>query len=47
MSKRVHGSIRNKITAPELITERAKCNFDKDQMIDAFWNNDRKSFNQI
>ena len=47
MSKRVHGSIKNKVTAPELIAERAKCNFNKDEMIDVFWNDDRKAYHQI
>ena len=47
MSKRIHGSIKNKITAPELLAERAKCNFDKDEMIDIFWNNDRHTYERI
>ena len=33
MSKsRVHGSIKNKIVATELLEERAKCNFDQKAM---------------
>ena len=32
MSKRVQGSIKNKVTATELVEERARCNFDKEEL---------------
>ena len=35
--KRTAGSIKNKVTATELLEERAKCNFDKSQMIEQFY----------
>lgn len=44
MSKRINGSVKNKITAPEILAERAKCNFDKEEMIKIFWGNDKKAY---
>ena len=31
-SKRVHGSMKNKIVATELLEERANCNFDQKEL---------------
>ena len=36
-TKKVGGSIRNKITATELLDERNNCDFDKGVMAKIFW----------
>ena len=38
--KHVGGSIKNKITAPELLEERARCDFDQEELAVAFMGRD-------
>ena len=37
MSEIVEGSIKNKITATELVNERANCDFDQEELARTFW----------
>lgn len=41
----MHGSIKNGITATEILEERAKCDFDKDEVIIQFYH-ERKWYEQ-
>ena len=33
----MHGSVKNKIVAPELLKERQNCNFDRNELKNMFW----------
>lgn len=37
MTNRVQGSIKNKIVATELVEERAKCNFDQEELYNIYY----------